>query len=465
MMRGGKWRALVAALAMANAMALFAPGTAHAVPSFARQTGLACEACHTVFPELTPFGRRFKINGYTIDNLPQVSGMSQTKDQTLLLNQVPPLSFMFQASYTDLNKAVPDPNAGGTNVNGNPVPDDALAKNGDILFPQQASLFYAGRVAPNLGAFVQMTYDGTTGQFGWDNTDIRYARILNPNVSWGISLNNNPTVQDLWNSTPAWQSPFDQLSSTAPAPGASTIIDGGLADAGVAGGSVYGYFYNSIYAEIGGYRSAQAAAQIDSNSSDVVKGTAPYWRLAYERQSDRHSWEVGTYGVQAKISPGDGSLSGPTNDYRDWAFDFQYQYIGDANMVTVTTTYIDEQQTLNATYPTGAVGKSQYLHTFKIGTSYFYERAYGAAVGYFSTTGSSDALLYPSGVPLDGFAHDSPDTEGWIGELDWLPYQNTKIAVQFTAYTKFNGGNSDYDGNGRSASDNDTLYILGWINF
>jgi hypothetical protein len=36
---------------------------AHAVPSFARQTGLACEACHTVFPELTPFGRQFKANG------------------------------------------------------------------------------------------------------------------------------------------------------------------------------------------------------------------------------------------------------------------------------------------------------------------------------------------------------------------------------------------------------------------
>ncbi len=39
---------------------------ANAVPSFARQTGMDCVACHTSFPELTPFGREFKLNGYTL---------------------------------------------------------------------------------------------------------------------------------------------------------------------------------------------------------------------------------------------------------------------------------------------------------------------------------------------------------------------------------------------------------------
>src|SRR5271166_2281541 len=41
-------------------------GPAEAVPSDARQTGQPCAACHTAFPELTPFGRRFKIGGYTL---------------------------------------------------------------------------------------------------------------------------------------------------------------------------------------------------------------------------------------------------------------------------------------------------------------------------------------------------------------------------------------------------------------
>jgi hypothetical protein len=457
-------RTSVGVVALSVAFMLLAPGTANAVPSFARQTGLACEACHTVFPELTPFGRRFKLNGYTIDNLPQVSGMGTSKEQTLQLNELPPISFMFQTSYTDTSKRVPDINAGGENANGVPVPADALAKNGQVLFPQQASLFYAGRIAPNLGAFVQITYDGSVGEWGWDNTDIRYARMFSENFTWGISFNNNPTVQDLWNDTPAWQSPFDQLSSTAPMPGTGTIIDGGLADAGVAGMSLYAYLYNSIYLELGGYRSAQAAAQINSDSTDVVEGTAPYWRLAYEHQWDRHSWEVGIYGVHANISPGDGSLSSE-NEYTDWALDSQYQYIGDVNMLTVTTTYIDEQQRLDAFYPDEASGKSQHVDTFKIGTSYFYKRTYGAALGYFSTIGSNDALLYPSGIPLDGYAHEQPDSEGWIGEFDWVPYQNVKLALQYTLYTKFNGGNHNYDGDGRDASDNDTIYILGWINF
>ncbi|MDE2137674.1 MAG: hypothetical protein KGJ68_09575, partial [Gammaproteobacteria bacterium] len=54
------------------AAALAAAPAALAVPSFARQTGMACEACHTVFPELTHFGRVFKANGYILSNVKQV---------------------------------------------------------------------------------------------------------------------------------------------------------------------------------------------------------------------------------------------------------------------------------------------------------------------------------------------------------------------------------------------------------
>ncbi len=138
-----------------------------AVPSFARQTGMACAACHTVFPELTPFGREFKLNGYVLDNLKQITGITLDNRQTLALNALPPISLMLQLSYTRTGKALPDSAISG-----------ALAKNGDVLFPQQASLFYAGKIADNLGAFVQLTYDGVGDSFGFDNTDIRYARHI-----------------------------------------------------------------------------------------------------------------------------------------------------------------------------------------------------------------------------------------------------------------------------------------------
>ena len=54
------------------------PQSALAVPSFARQTGLACEACHTVFPQLTPFGRVFKASGYTLFNTQKVADIDRS---------------------------------------------------------------------------------------------------------------------------------------------------------------------------------------------------------------------------------------------------------------------------------------------------------------------------------------------------------------------------------------------------
>ncbi len=60
---------------LAFALLCAAATPSRAVPSFARQTGMACAACHTVFPELTPFGREFKLNGYVLDNIKQVTGI------------------------------------------------------------------------------------------------------------------------------------------------------------------------------------------------------------------------------------------------------------------------------------------------------------------------------------------------------------------------------------------------------
>lgn len=445
-------------------------GTASAVPSYARQTGVACQGCHTVFPELTPFGRSFKLNAYQIDNLPQVQGITQNKDYELLLNQVPPLSFMFQTSYTKTKTALPDSNG---------TPGDT-AQNGQLLFPQQASLFYAGRIAPNLGAFVQITYSSDSGTFGLDNTEIRYAKQV-PSVAdgltYGFTMNNNPTVQDVWNSTPAWQTPFDQRTSAALTPAAATQIDGTLGGT-AAGLTGYLWWKNSIYAELGLYRSAPqghggtaGAGPLDSSNPDgTIVGWAPYWRIAYEHQWDRNSWSLGAYGITPKITPfvapGVLAVGSASDRYNDSALDTQYQFIGDEHIMSVQATYIKERQTLDASVANGAAtNQSNDLKTFRIGGSYHLRRTYGGALGYFSTTGSSDALKYESGTALTGSASGSPNSNGWIAELDYLPWQNVKLTLQYTAYQKFNGAKSDYDGAGRNANDNNTLYILGWFNF
>src|SRR5579863_2161951 len=67
----GKWTIWISFAAVACAAAatvgvgLIKPQPASAIPSFARQTGQPCSTCHTAFPELTPYGRQFKLSGYT----------------------------------------------------------------------------------------------------------------------------------------------------------------------------------------------------------------------------------------------------------------------------------------------------------------------------------------------------------------------------------------------------------------
>ena len=107
-----------------------------AVPSFARQTGMACEACHTVFPELTHFGRVFKANGYTLTNLKRCRTSAGRRNSCSSFRPRPPLSIMAQISYTQMQKSVPDlSNVGAPGV----------AQNGTAGFPQQFSLFYGGQ--------------------------------------------------------------------------------------------------------------------------------------------------------------------------------------------------------------------------------------------------------------------------------------------------------------------------------
>jgi hypothetical protein len=462
----------VAAATLTGLLALLISSTARAVPSFARQTGMACEACHTVFPELNHFGRMFKANGYNIDNLKPVRGITSTKQEMLALSGLPPISLMVQVSQTNLSKNLPEGADLGT------------SQSGTVAFPQQVSLFYAGKIAPGVGSFIQLTYGNDSGTIGIDNTDIRWAgnRVLADDRSliYGISANNNPTVQDLWNSTPAFGYPYASSNAAVPSI-AGTQIDGALGQ-DVAGLSAYVMWDESLYAELGVYRSAKQGAAnavtgetgpLDGGSSNVLTGGAPYYRLAYEYQWGRNSLSVGLYGATFKLLPGaDGAgphpLSGPYNEFKDNALDFQYQYIGERYLFTMAGTRIKEDMTLNASYAAGgSENLKDELTTSRLSATYYYQRKYGGTLGLFSTTGSHDAGLYPLGVSpgVVTSGNGMPDTQGWTAELDYMPWLNTRLAVLATQYSKFNGASSNYDGFGRSASDNDSLYFLVWFNY
>ena len=150
-----------------------------------------------------------------------------------------------------------------------------------------------------------------------------------------------------------------------------------------------------------------------------------------------------------------------TDRFLDVAADGQYQFIGDTHILSVQTTYpIHEHQALNQSAALGlAANTTNTLSTFRLGTSYYFQRRFGGAIGVFSTTGSADALVYQA-APRFGFGNSSPNSAGWNAEVDYLPWQNVKLLLQYVDYHTFNGATTNYDGAGTNAKDNNTLYVL-----
>src|SRR6476661_4300445 len=220
---------------------------ARRIPGFSRQTKLACSACHYGFPQLTPFGRLFKLNGYTLTGLTTIDAGDTTRS-SLKLSPFPPVSAMAVTSFTHLSTMLP-----GT-------------QNNSTVFPDQLSVFLAGEITPRLGAFVQLTYAAPDGSIGLDNTEFRFANrthLFSQELLYGVTLHNNPTMQDVWNTVPAWSFPF-MSSGVAPAPTASTLVEGTLGQQ-VVGLGAYGLWHQLVYAEVTAYRSAQqgVAAPLD----------------------------------------------------------------------------------------------------------------------------------------------------------------------------------------------------------
>ena len=173
---------------------------------------------------------------------------------------------------------------------------------------------------------------------------------------------------------------------------------------------------------------------------------------------------IGTYGIVAHKFPDSPDPTGPTDRYRDVAIDAQYQYVTDRHRFSAQLNYINENQSLDATYGAGgASNPTDTLRTFKSKVTYYYDQQYGTTVQYFRTTGSVDNGLYNTGEPVTGSASGSPKNSGVVAEFDWLPRRDLRLMLQYTAYKTFNGASSNYDGFGRNAKDNNTLYFVLWL--
>jgi len=420
---------------------------AWAVPSFARQTGLSCNVCHYDPPELTAFGRVFKMNGYSLISNKAKHTIGDGKSLQLLNNV--PISVMLLISDSSLQTKQP-----GT-------------QNGTVEFPQQLSIFLASSVAPHFGVMAQTTYDHQSDHFTMDNTDLRYAnsrQLHGKTLAYGLDINNNPTVEDLWNSTPAWGFPYISSDQT-PGSLAAPVIDGGLAQ-DVAGVGGYAMWDDHIYGDVTLYRSEHAggtAPNTGTGFSYNISGAAPYWRFAWQQYLGKSYLEVGTYGMHMSSYPG--AISGPTDSYTDPAFDFTLQRPFGSNALTVHGTYIHESSSMVATFEQGGAGMADHtLDEGRINATYYWGNKYNVTAQYFTLTGSDDPVLYAP-APITGSRTGSPNTNGYILQGSYWPVQNIDLTLAYTGYGHFNGSGINYDGSGRNASDNNTVYAAVWFNY
>lgn len=429
-----------------------------AVPSFARQTGQDCAACHvgSFGPQLTAYGTKFKLGGYT---------ESDGKSGHI------PLSAMLVQSFTHTKKDLSGDAAPGFDNNNN-------------LSLQEVSMFVAGRFTDNIGAFAQLTYGEPDRKSAMDNLDLRFVKpmqIGDKDTILGISLNNNPTIQDPFNTIPGWKFPY-MGSELAPGPNASPMIAGGL-ETQVIGMTGYAFFDNNWYAELGGYQSFSKGMldKMNIDPGDQIKGTSPYWRLAYFQDMRKQSYSIGLFGMNNHLRPGWQS-GGSTDKYNDIGIDGSYQFLGTREHVfAVNGSYIHERRNLDASFDPAVIGshKSGSLNKFDLSGSYHYDKTYGVTLGLFDIRGSKDSALYAAfddaGDPIadEGSRKNSPNSRGYTIQADWTPFgkedswgapwANMRVGLQYTGYTKFNGSSNNYDGLGRDASDNNTLYSFVWF--
>lgn len=455
------WLHRLATGACATGLALlFLLRPAEAVPSFAQQTGQPCSACHvgSFGPQLTPLGRAFKIGGYT-----QTGGEG-------LAAQIP-LAAMAIGSFNATDKSQPQPAANDFGRNNNFALD-------------QVSVFFAGRVTDYLGAFVQGTYSGVDKAFSLDNTDIRLTTPLDlhdTELRIGSSINNGPTVQDPFNSTFVWSFPYAS-SALAPTPTAQPLLSGGLVGNSI-GVTAYAWYDRSLYLEAGGY-STYGPTLLSLTGQTYGPGAtntvSPYLRAAYEWNWNGQDAWVGALFLSSNINPAIADRSASAafgrNYFRDIAVDGGYQFLGNAtHVVSLYGIYIHEFADLQGSFNMGTSSStSSPLNQVRANVSYFYDRTYGLTIGWQNTWGKANPLLYPP-APVTGSANGKPNSNAFIVEADWIPFgkadswgrpwANLKLGAQYTIYTRFNGGNQNYDGFGRNASDNNTIFLYAWLAF
>lgn len=401
---------LITGYAVLLALLMLASNGVHAVPAYARQTGSACADCHAYAygPALTPYGMRFKLNGYT-----------DTDGQGTKI----PLAAQLIGTHT--------------------VP--ATGDNTTQL--TEADIYLAGRISDYLGGFVKVETDNNgKDQFSTklSNLDLRFVakdlKIAGRDTIVGVSIGNSPGFDDPIGALP-------NASTLGPPAISGTLLNLSSPNSlynRVFGGGVYALYADNWYGEIASYTSMPTSVQ-DHLGYNVAGDPGRlsdtfYYRFAFMKDMKRQFFSAGIVALTTKRQL---PRSAEPDDITDLGYDLTYQFLGNREHI-VQASYVNilEQRDYGST-PTinGLVAKPHGgARDRTLSVTYTFRQSYALQVAHLVSTGTEDPARYPP--------YGKPDSTANLFSLYWTPFgkddsytskANLKIAATWFRFTRFNG--------------------------
>lgn len=388
---------------------------AQATPAFARQTGSACSDCHAAAygPALTPYGMRFKINGFTDT----------------------------------------DGNGGKIPVAVQLIESRSVPARGQIRTRlSEADLYLAGRVNDHIGGFAKVVAAHSSGRNTYNttlsNVDIRYVakdvKVGSKTATFGVSVNNSPGFDDPLQILP-------DASALGPAfayPYSGTLLNQSNLNNRVVGAGVYGFYDTQWYGEIGTYSSLPTSAQHHlgyniNNDPGKLKDTT-YARFAYMKDLHKQFFSAGLVAFDTRRRL---PRSGPSDHFTDLGYDLSYQWLGTRqHIVQASYSNIYEKRRYGSLQPLVAVSpgvlgrRHGNIRDQTLSVTYIFRQSYGVTLSHLINTGSADPARYSP--------YNVPDTTANSYTVFWTPFgrddsytylANLKIAANWFRFTRFNG--------------------------
>ena len=392
------------------ALLLFASTAAQAVPSYARQTGAACADCHAgaYGPALTPYGMRFKLNGYT--DTDGNGGKIPLAAQLIATRSMP-------------------------------------ARGESTTRLTEADLYLAGRLTDQIGGYVKVENSNTgnnTFRTRLNNIDLRFVardlKLGDREATLGVSVNNNPGFQDPIGALPG-------AAGIGPPSVSGTLLNLSALAHRVIGASIYGLYDSAWYGEVGSYTSLPTSQQDHLGyavSGDPGKlSDTGYVRFAYMKDLKRQFFSTGVVALSTRRQL---PRSGPRDDLTDLGYDLSYQFLGNReHIVQLSYTNILERRRYGST-PAAARARG-IVRDQTTSLTYTFRQSWGITLAHLVNSGSRDAVRYtPYGVP---------DTTSNLVGVSWAPFgkddsytslANLKIAATWFRFARFNGSRTNVFG-------------------